>query len=159
MTKSFNLLSNTIEDVFSKHSKALAAFNSTSQTKGKQKVSRKDLELALTILLVELATADQNFDTPEYSMIVTGLKRIFGTDRTAVTGLVNQANLILGNLRGSSKFAELLRENLSIPQRECIIEIVHEIIEADGKIDGYELYIQNRIADLLGIPLKKVAQE
>lgn len=143
--------STSIERVFAEHQRALSNFQ--QQNKGKKRATRHELELSLTILLVELASADQNFDTDEYNRIVSGLKRIFGTDRTNVSTLITQANHALGNLRGSTQYAELLRENLSPEQRQTVLEVVEEVIHADGKIDGFELYVRNKIANSLGIPV------
>lgn len=141
----------SIEQIFAQHQKALNNFQ--RQHKGKKRATKQQLELALTILLVELASADQNFDTDEYNRIVSGLKRIFGTDRTTVSSLISQANQALANLRGSSQYGELLKENLSLEQRQAVLEVVEEVIYADGHVDGFELYVRNKIAGLLGLPI------
>ena len=126
--------------------------NFQQQHKGKKHASKRELEQALAILLVELASCDQNFDTNEYNIIISGLKRIFGTERNQVTALINQANAMIASMRGSSGYGVLLRDNLSIPQRQNILEIVEEIISADGRVDGFEIYVRNKIAELLGLP-------
>lgn len=150
-------LSNSIEQIFSQHQKALSNFQ--QQQKGKKRATKQQLELALTILLVELASSDQNFDTNEYNQIVSGLKRIFGTDRTSMGALITQANLALANLRGSSQYGELLRENLNLEQRQAVLEVVESVINADGRIDGFELYVRNKIAGLLGLPATALPQK
>ena len=141
---------NSIENIFAGHQKALMNFQ--QQHKGKKHASKRELEQALAILLVELASCDQNFDTNEYNIIISGLKRIFGTERNQVTALINQANAMIASMRGSSGYGVLLRDNLSIPQRQNILEIVEEIISADGRVDGFEIYVRNKIAELLGLP-------
>jgi len=148
---------NSIENIFAGHQKALMNFQ--QQNKGKKHASKRELEQALTVLLVELASCDQNFDTNEYNLIISGLKRIFGTDRNQVTMLINHANLMIASMRGSSGYGSLLRENLSIPQRQNILEIVEEIIAADGRIDGFELYVRNKIAELLGLPKPEAVEK
>ena len=116
-----------------------------SKKKGKSG-NQKDLELALAILLVELASCDQNFDMPEYHIISLGLYRLFGTGKDQVTALVNQAQGILANLRGTSKFANLLKDNLSEEQRKAIMEVIDDVITADGKVDGYETYFRHKLS-------------
>lgn len=120
--------------------------------KGKLK-NKKDLELALTVLLVELASCDQNFDMPEYHIISLGLYRMFGTSKDQVTALVNQAQTVLGNLRGTSRFAGLLKESLPEEERKAILEIIDDLIMADGQVDGYETYLRHKLAGLLEVPL------
>ncbi len=146
----------SIETVFANHQKALADFQ--NQYKGKKKASKRDLEFALAILLVELAGSDQQFDANEYNVIASGLKRMFGTDRIQVQALINQANLALADLRSSSQYGTLLLENLSLAQRQSILEIVEEVISADGKVDGFELFVRNKIAKLLDIPLDQLTK-
>ena len=96
-------------------------------------VSDSQLQLALTVMLVDLASIDQNFDVSEYNTISQGLHRVFGTTKQEVQSLVNQANLVLANLRGTSRFAELLKKEMDIGQRKAIMEIIDEVIGADGK--------------------------
>ena len=103
------------------------------------------------MLLVDLASCDQDFDPGEYQVITGGLRRIFGTSKAEVTGLVNQANLSLGNLRGVSKFGELLRDNLGFDERKAIMEVIEEVIAADGEEDGFETYLRDKLTELLGL--------
>lgn len=136
---------------FSKHRSEIANFQ--KHLKGKRPASTRDLELALAVLLVELASCDQNFDQNEYELIAAGLKSVLGTDRTDVSALINQANLALADLRGTSSYGELLKEHLKESDRLAILEIVDGIINSDGKVDGYELYVRGKIARTLGVSL------
>lgn len=144
-----------MDDAFKQHRDSIESFQ--KQFKGKKKATLRDLELAMTVLLVELASCDQNFDQNEYDLIVSGLKSVLGTERTNVSQLVNQANLALANLRGTAQYGDILRENLRESDREAILEIVEKIINADGKIDGYELYVRNRLAKMLGLAITPIA--
>ena len=118
-----------------------------------KKTNKKDLELALTVLLVELASCDEKFQPEEYHLIATGLKRIFGTTKEQVQALVNQATQTLRNLRGTSQFGSLLKENLDEETKTAIMEIIDEVIHADGVVEGFELYFRHKIAGFLGIKL------
>lgn len=119
-----------------------------------------DLELALVVLLVDLAGSDQNFDQSEYQVIVDGMHSIFGTNALQVKALVNQANLVLKDLRGTSRYGSLLKENLNPTQHAAIMEIVDAVIAADGVQDGFEMYFRYKISKVLGIeiPEKKEKQ-
>ncbi len=123
-----------------------------SITKNK-KINKKDLELALTVLLVELASCDEKFLPEEYHLIATGLKRIFGTTKEQVQTLVNQATQTLRNLRGTSQFGNLLKENLDEETKLAIMEIIDDVIHADGVVEGFELYFRHKIAGFLGMKL------
>ena len=117
-----------------------------------KKINKKELELALTVLLVDLASCDEKFQPEEYNMIANGLRRLFGTSREQVQALVNQATQVLRNLRGTSQFATLLKESLSEEQKLAIMEIVEDIINADGVVEGFEIYLRHKLTDLLGLP-------
>ena len=120
-------------------------------------VMQKEIELAVTVLLVDLASVDQNFDMQEYNTICNGLGRIFGTTREEVQALVNKANLIIANLRGTSRFADLLKQSLSVEQRTLVMEVINEVIGADGVQDGFEVYLKHKFTDLLGLGETKPA--
>lgn len=157
MAKDNALLSDAIENIFAKHNKIFEKELRTQ--KEKRKMPKRDLELALTVLLVELASCDQNFDMPEYNIIAGGLKRLFGTTKEEVTTLVNQANLVLSNLRGTSKFGSTLKENLTQDERNVVMEVINDVISADGREDGYETYLRQKFAGFLGVELKPAAKK
>lgn len=115
------------------------------------KASNQELEFALAVLLVDLASIDQNFDMNEYHIIQSGLNRVFGTTPAQVTELINRAQLTLGTLRGSSKFAEKLRDSLSEDARKQILELIDQVIMADGEKSDFEIYLRSKFKDLLGI--------
>jgi len=117
----------------------------------RSRVSKADLEFALTILLVELASSDEGFAQAEYNCIMVGMKRVFGTDRFAVQQHINRAVVTLQNLRGTSDYAKLLKENLDRPRLEAVLQAVDDVINADGVQDGFEIYHRQRFARLLGI--------
>jgi uncharacterized tellurite resistance protein B-like protein len=64
---------------------------------------------------------------------------------------VNQAVLALQNMRGSTSYIETLRENLDDAQRRAILEVIDDVIDADGVEDGFETYLRTKFADLLGL--------
>lgn len=146
-----NPLINTMESIFANTNQAI---KSSIQSSPKlKKAPKKDLELALAVLLVDLASCDQNFDPHEYHLISNGMRRMFGTTKDQVQALVNQANLVLKNLRGTARFGELLKNHLSEAERMAIMEIIDDIISSDKKEDGFEVYLRHKIADLLQVKI------
>ena len=150
--QSQQVLMQQIHKMFSNNNNALikerGSLNFASRRGGH---SRTELELAVVVLLVDLASCDQNFDPQEYEVIVNGLRRLFGTQRHEVRALVNQANLLLSSLRGPAKFAELLAKALSVEQKNQVMEVIDECIMADSIEDGYETYLRHKFAEMLGI--------
>ena len=113
------------------------------------KVDLRELELSVTVLMVELASSDQNFDQEEYQVICMGLKRLFDTDRSRARELINQANAVLSQMRGTSVFAYQLRDHLSREQRSVVLDMIDELISSDGVEDGFETYHRNRVKAIL----------
>ena len=109
----------------------------------------QDLEFALTVLLVELASSDENFDQDEYHTITMSLQRVFDTDRAKAKEYINRASVSLSQVRGTTSYARLLSENLSIDERKMIADIIDELISADGQQDPFEIYHKNRIRHIL----------
>lgn len=139
-------LTDTIDSIF--NDQASSHFKSRPSIGG---VSNRELEVALTVVLVDLASCDQNFEPREYQVISSGLKRMFGTSKSEVQALVNQANMVLANLRGTNHFAKMLRDGLSIEQKKAVLETIDEIIHIDGQEDGFEIYLRNKFSRLLGL--------
>ena len=129
------------------------------ETKGvPQKVKNKqplhvqeDLEFALTIILVELASSDEGFAHIEYNTIISRMRMVFGTDREKVRLLINRAVVTLNNLRGTSEYAILLKENLPEPKLLQIIDAIDDVIGADGVLDDFEVYNRLKYIRLLGL--------
>jgi uncharacterized tellurite resistance protein B-like protein len=151
MNNQNDILRGTIQNIFTNHNSVLDR-GVLHFAKGKNKLQKRELEFALTVLLVDLASCDQNFDMREYTLIQNGLKRVFGTTKDEVSALVNEANNTLKNLRGSSRFAVQLKDQLGLDQRIAIMEVVNDVIGADGVEDGFETYLKHKFTELLDIP-------
>lgn len=120
----------------------------------KRPIEKYELELALTVILVDVASCDGNFEQSEYQIICSSLRTILGTSRTEMSKLINQAQLALGNLRGISRYAKLICDHLELRERQFIIEAVEKVIMADGREDGFETYMRHKLTELLAIQQK-----
>lgn len=147
-----DFIGSTIDSIFAQHNKSAgnAAF------KSKNSVERHQLEVALTVILVDLASADQSFESREYFIIENGLRRLFGTPKLEVSKLVAEAQSALANLRGTGKFTTELKDTLTLEQKKVAMEVIDDVISADGVLDGFEIYLRNRFAASLGLPLLDV---
>jgi uncharacterized tellurite resistance protein B-like protein len=142
------LIVNTLNNLFAENNRTKQKLQSQQAKNG---VTKRDLELALTTVLVDLAASDQNFQQQEYHMITVGLQSLFGTAKTEITGLVNQAVSNLKNLRGTTSSAKLLRENLNDEQKKLALQSFDAVMETDGVEDGFEVYLRTKFVDILGI--------
>ena len=155
MSSESQVLRGAIGDIFARHNSTL---NFSLVTSKNVKRKDSDIQFAVTVLLVDLASCDQNFDAQEYETICVGLKRLFGTTPAQVKDLVHQAKLTLGNLRGLERFANLLREHLSEDEKVKVFEVIDEVIKADGVEDGFEIFLRMKFASMLGVKIEGVGQ-
>ena len=176
MSSNPQLLRSAIHNIFDKSDDALR--KKVNEAKLPNKANKKQLELAVTVLLVDLASCDQSFDPEEYQTICLGLMRLgkqytgerleaacFRALRSGATsyrsvqsilkhGLDRQAKVTLANMRGTARFASLLKDSLSHTERQEIMDVINEVIMADGSEDGFETYIRNKLRGLLGLEEK-----
>ena len=141
-------LFNTLDQIFaeqhlSQTRRALSKKGSSAPT--------KDIEVALAVLLVDLASCDQTFNPAEYQIISKGLRRLFGASKEQVTALVNQANQIISSMRSTQTFLDSVKESLSREDKLIVMELIEEIIQADGKVDDFEIYLREKFRDALGL--------
>ncbi len=138
---------NAISGIFANHNRNVQ--RSAPWLKSNTGVKPRDIELAVSVLLVELGSCDQSFEQREYSTIVAGMQRIFGTKIEDIKKLVHEAKLAIANMRGTDKFVELLRDNLQPEQRKLILDLIDEVIRADGVEDDYEIFLRARFTRML----------
>ncbi len=142
------LIDQTIDHIFVRNEATVYPLPELGRRK--RRANRKELELALTVILVDLASSDQNFEQREYIAIGAGLRRLFG-ESNDLQALVNRAQLALANLRGTQNFADLLRASLSEDERHVVAEIIDSVIGADGIEDGFEQYLRLKYRNMLDI--------
>ena len=147
-TNNKNVLGDALEQIMAQNERVLAE---SKALKAKRNIPGQDLEIALTVLLVDLATCDENFDQNEYQVISKGLSQMFGTSKKEVQALVNQAKLTISNLRGVNHFASLLKESLSEEDKKIVLSLIDEMIDADHQEDGFETYLRAKFVDLIGL--------
>ena len=145
-----DIFRHTIQGIFNNNDQLVQRSSKQYHGQG-NKINKSELEFALAVLLVDLASCDQNFEPPEYHIIQNGMRRVFGTTKDQVSALINQANQTLKNLRGSGRFATQLKDALTLEQRQIIMQVIEDVIAADGKEDGFETYLRAKFSDLLGL--------
>lgn len=152
MANNSNFLDKAVDGIFGNSNKHIHGVKPKQSNNAKSaKILENESKLALTVILVELAGSDQNFDLQEYDAICMGLKRVFNIDRQEVQNLVNQANTVLAGLRGTTGFAEKLAKNLDADQKKVIIEVIDDLINTDGKVDGFEIYLKQKFIRIIGL--------
>lgn len=110
-----------------------------------------DYRLAAAALLVHAAAIDGDISESEGRQLRAVLKRSFALDDAATEELIARATAAEHESVDLYHFTHLLNRALDEAGRARIIEMMWEIVYADGKRDELEDNLVWRAADLLGI--------
>lgn len=123
--------------------------------KAAETADSEDEELAAAVLMVEVATQDGAFSSVERDHIIGLLKtRLELSEEDALElfvdalGRQSESNHIL-------TFTRKIKDHFDEAGREKILELLWEVVFADGKEDSYESNLMRQITGLLYISDKK----
>ncbi len=110
-----------------------------------------DYRLAAAALLVHAAAIDGEMSESERGKLRAVLKQRFNLDDAATSELIEKATEAEHEAVDLYHFTHLLNRTLDEPGRARVIEMMWEIVYADGRRDELEDNLLWRAADLLGV--------
>jgi uncharacterized tellurite resistance protein B-like protein len=110
-----------------------------------------DYRLAAAALLVHTAAIDGNISDLERDKLHAVIKRQFGLDEAMTDELVAEATEAEHESIDLYHFTSLINRSLDEEGRRRVVEMMWEIIYADGRVTEFESNLIWRAADLLGI--------
>ncbi|HMK69648.1 MAG TPA: TerB family tellurite resistance protein [Xanthobacteraceae bacterium] len=110
-----------------------------------------DYRLAAAALLVHAAAIDGDMSRIERDKLHAVLQRRFGLDDGAASELIDKATLAEHEAVDLYHFTSLLNRALDEEGRGRVVEMMWEIVYADGLRDELEDNLLWRAADLLGV--------
>jgi len=110
-----------------------------------------DYRLAAAALLVHTAAIDGNISDLERDKLHAVVKRQFDLDEAMTDELVAEATEAEHEAIDLYHFTSLINRSLDEDGRRRIVEMMWEIIYADGRVTEFESNLIWRAADLLGI--------
>jgi uncharacterized tellurite resistance protein B-like protein len=110
-----------------------------------------DYRLAAAALLVHAAAIDGEMSPSEGEKLRAVLKKNFSLDDAATTELIEKATAVERESVDLYHFTHALNRSLNEAGRARVIEMMWEIVYADGKRDELEDNLLWRAADLLGV--------
>ncbi len=110
-----------------------------------------DYRLAAVALLVHAATIDGDMSESERDQLHAVVKRRFKLDDALTDELIDKATLAEHEAVDLYHFTSLLNRVLDEEGRARVIEMMWEIVYADGRRDELEDNLLWRAADLLGV--------
>ena len=110
-----------------------------------------DYRLAAAALLVHAVTIDGTMSDLERDKLHAVIKRRFGLDEAATDELVLEATEAEHEAVDLYRFTSLINRSLDEDGRRRVVEMMWEMVYADGRVTELEDNLIWRAADLLGI--------
>jgi uncharacterized tellurite resistance protein B-like protein len=110
-----------------------------------------DYRLAAAALLVHTAAIDGNISELERDKLHAVIKRQFDLDEATTDELVAEATEAEHEAIDLYHFTSLINRSLDEEGRRRVVEMMWEIIYADGRVTEFESNLMWRAADLLGV--------
>ena len=112
-----------------------------------------DLAIACAALMVEAAMADGNFDMRERA----ALKAALGRPPLAIAPedadeIIAEAERDHNQAVDIFRYLKVIGPRFEEEEREALIEMLWDIVYADGELSEFEAQLLRRIAGLLGVP-------
>jgi uncharacterized tellurite resistance protein B-like protein len=107
--------------------------------------------LAATALLIHVISLDGEPSSAEKRKLHSLIESRFGLDRGAADRLIASATLVEGEAVDLYHFTSVIMRTVNEEGRLRIIEMMWELVYADGKVSEFEENVVWRAADLLAV--------
>ena len=118
----------------------------------------RQLSIAATALMVQLARVDQNQDQRELEAILERARRSRGLSEAEAKDILEEAQSQADDATSLYEFTGVLNQQLSQDEKAKILESIWHVALADGVVDKYEEHLIRRIADLLHLNHREFMQ-
>jgi uncharacterized tellurite resistance protein B-like protein len=115
--------------------------------------SGEDLRLAMCVLLLELAWADEEFSEEERTHVLGVIQRHIGLDDAEAADLLERAEKERSQAVDLWRFAHVIRENYSIGQKLVLAETMWGLVYSDGVLSSHEGYLLRKMSKLLDLKI------
>lgn len=115
-------------------------------------------QLAIAVLLFEAAASDGVIDDSERGRIEALLSNHFGLDEAALKTLCAEALQTQRDAVELSRFTRAIKDHFEFDERIEVIEMLWDIVYADGQVDDYEANLMRRIGGLIYVDDKANGQ-
>ena len=114
--------------------------------------SHEELQIAAAALMVEAAQLDDDFDARERAKIRDLVTERFGLDPEESEGLIEVAEERVARASHLYGFTRIVKSAFTQDERIELMEMLWEVVYADGELHHFEANLMRRLAGLLQIP-------
>jgi len=111
-----------------------------------------DVRIAACALFLEMANIDNEFADEERQHILAILQQEFGLSEAHATELARESAAELKGATDMWRFTNLINENYSNDEKLGVVELLWQIVYADGRLDAHEDYLMHKLGKLLRLP-------
>ncbi len=108
-----------------------------------------ELHLAAAALFAEVAMSDEGFDDAERAVVRDLVAEKFGLSQSAAAALVIAGESHAADSNHLMGFTRVIKDNYSPRERIELIEMIWEVVYADGALHDHEDSLLRRIAGLI----------
>ncbi len=116
-----------------------------------RRATEEALRMATAALLLEAVKADAEIADEELVTVRRGLEKKFGLPEKDISKIMDLAGRELDQATSLYGFTRLVDKGFGYEDKKEIIELLWEVVYADGILDKHEEYLVRRIADLVQV--------
>lgn len=123
----------------------------SSPAKEDPRQEEQRIELAASVLLLEIAHADGEFHRDEEQLIEELLEKHFQLDAETSAELIDLAHQVRSDSLDLHQFTREINLNFDQSEKERIMESLWQLVYADGRLDQYEEALLRQLSTLIGL--------
>jgi uncharacterized tellurite resistance protein B-like protein len=120
--------------------------------------SETELQIATCALLLEMAHADSAFSEEEERRIEQLMRERFDIAQDAVSEIKQLSQQRRSDSIDVWQFASTIKQHMPADKKLHIVEMIWQVIYADGTLDQHEDYLIHQLARLLAIPHEQLIE-
>lgn len=128
---------------------ALKTYFSETRPQSVESTSSDPVQVAAAALLVEAAMVDGAFDQSERDQIKDVLVHLFALDESAIEALLAESEQAVSESVELYSFARTVKDSLDYDRRVELMQMLWEVVYADGQLDDFEANLVRRVSGLL----------
>lgn len=119
-----------LKDFFSGHGKLISDAAGAA--------TARDVQIATTILLLEMAGSDEEYAPEEVQAIFGLLQRQFKVTEDDVVDLLEVADQLRAERQKIDEFVNTVNQRFTAAQKQQVLAMIWAVVFADGKVERFE---------------------
>lgn len=111
--------------------------------------AEREVHLAACAVFLEMAHIDDEFDAREQKRILEIFQDEFGLSREEVIELKKSSREALASRKDYWKLTNVINRHYTNEEKYRLVELLWELVYADGKLDEHENYLMHKLVRLL----------